>query len=161
MFLLFVALALVTILIAWVFEKALSALERWPGRHSNSELNWDYEMEPLKHRTDVDFGTPVLAFAMFLLFCLVPNAVTTSGKSITLHEISDSVQASMDVDSVNIFISAWRAEYPVHFLTFFVGLPVTVIWLFRRSPAVLGVAACGSLLMFWLKMKVGIAVLGF
>jgi|SRR5579862_4969813 len=161
MFWVFLALAFVTIIIAWVLGEAVSALGRWSHEHPNSEFPRDVEIEPTRYRNEIDFGTPSLVFAMFLLFCLVPSAVTSNGQAISLQEISDSVQASMDVSSVNIFVGAWRAEYPLQFLIFFFGLPVTVIWLFRRSPAVLGVVVCAAMFVFWLKMKAGISILGF
>jgi hypothetical protein len=161
MFWVFLALAFVTIFIAWVLGEGLSAIGRWSHEHPKSEFPRDFEIDPVKHRNEIDFGTPGLVFAMFLLFCLVPNAVTSNGQAISLHEISDSVQASMDVGSVNIFVSAWRAEYPLQFLIFFVGLPVTVVWLFRRSPIVLGMAVCAGLFVFWLKTIAGVSILGF
>jgi hypothetical protein len=161
MFWVFLALAFLTIVIAWVLGEGLSALQRWSDEHPNSEPPRDFDLEPAKRRDEIDFGTPGLVFVMFLLFCLVPSAVTSNGHSISLHEISDSVRASMDLGSVNIFVSAWRAEYPWQFLIFFVGLPVTVIWLFRRSPVVLGVVVCAALFVFWLKMKAGVSILGF
>jgi hypothetical protein len=161
MFWVFLALAFVTIGIAWVLGEALATFGRWPHNHRNSEFPRDFEIDPAKHRNEMDFGTPSLVFAMFLLFCLVPSAVTSNGQSISLHEISDSVQASMDAGSVNMFVKAWRAEYPLQFLIFFVGLPVTVIWLFRRSPVVLGMAVCAGLFVFWLKTIAGVSILGF
>jgi hypothetical protein len=118
-------------------------------------------MDPAKNRGEFDFGTLGLVFGMVLLFLLVPSAVTSNGQSISLHEISDSMRASMEVGTVNVFVSAWRAEYPLKFWAFFVGLPVTVIWLFRRSPGLLGVAVVAVLLVFWLKMKAGISTLNF
>ena len=161
MFWVFLALAFVTIVISWVLGEALSVIGRWSHEHPKPEFSRDFELHPVKHRNEIDFGTPTLVFAMFLLFCLVPSAVTSNGQSISLHEISDSVQASTDVGSVNIFVSAWRAEYPLQFLIFFIGLPVTVIWLFRRSPVVLGVAVGAALFVFWLKTIAGISILGF
>ena len=161
MFWVFLALAFLTIVIAWVLGEALSAVGRWSHKHPDAEFPGDFEIDTAKHRTEIDFGTPSLVFAMFLLFCLVPSAVTSNGQSISLHEVSDSVHTSMDVGSVNIFVSAWRAEYPLQFLIFFVGLPVTVIWLFRRSPVVLGMAVCAALFVFWLKTIAGISILGF
>src|ERR1700747_207732 len=161
MFWVFLALAFVTIVIAWVLGEALSAVGRWSHKRPGAAFPREFEIDPAKHRNEIDFGTPSLVFAMFLLFCLVPSAVTSNGQSISLHEISDSVQASMDVGSVNIFVSAWRAEYPLQFSIFFVGLPVTVIWLFRRSPVVLGVAVCAALFVVWLQMKAGPSILGF
>jgi len=161
MFWVFLALAFVTIVIAWVLGEALSAVGRWSHEHPESGFPRDFEIGRAKHRNEIDFGTPSLVFVMFLLFCLVPSAVTSNGQSISLHEISDSVQASIEVGSVNIFVSAWRAEYPLQFLIFFVGLPVTVIWLFRRSPVVLGVVVCAALFVFWLKTIAGIWILGF
>jgi hypothetical protein len=154
MFWIFLALAYVTIVIAWVHGEALSALGRWLVEHPKSELARDIEieMDPARHRdVDFDFGTLGLVFALVLLFLLVPSAVTANGQSIHLHEISDSMQASMDVGTVNLFVSAWRAEYPLRFWAFFAGLPVTVIWLFRRSPGLLGVAVIAALFVLWLK----------
>ena len=154
MFWIFLALAYVTIVIAWVHGEALSALGRWLVEHPKSELARDLEieMDTTKHRdVDFDFGTLGLVFALVLLFLLVPSAVTANGQSIHLHEISDSMQASMDVGTVNLFASAWRAEYPLRFWAFFAGLPVTVIWLFRRSPGLLGVAVIAALFVLWLK----------
>jgi hypothetical protein len=164
MFWLFLALAYVTIVIAWVYGRALSALGRWSDEHSNSELarNIEIEREPAKHRGEFDFGTLGLAFAMVLLVLLyVPSAVTSNGHSISPKEISDSLQASMDVGTVSTFVHAWRAEYPLKFWAFFAGLPVTVIWLFRRSPVWLGVAVVAALFVFWLKMEAGISTLSF
>jgi hypothetical protein len=163
MFWFFLALAFVTIVIAWVCGEALSALGRWSDERPNSQLARDIEieMDPAKNRGEFDFGTLVLAFATVLLFLLVPSAVTSNGQSISLHEISDSMRASMEVGTVNVFVGAWRAEYPLKFWAFFAGLPVTVIWLFRRSPGLLGVAVVAVLLVFWLKMKVGISILSF
>jgi hypothetical protein len=163
MFWFFLALAFVTIVIAWLCGEALSALGRWSDERPNSELARDIEIEMdiAKNRDEFDFGTLGLVFAMVLLFLLVPGAVTSNGQSISLHEISDSMRASMDVDTVNVFVSAWRAEYPLKFWAFFAGLPVTVIWLFRRSPGLLGVAVVAVLLVFWLKMKAGISILSF
>jgi hypothetical protein len=163
MFWFFLALAFLTIVIAWVCGEALSALGRWSDERPNSRLARDIEieMDPAKNRGEFDFGTLGLVFAMVLLFLLVPSAVTSNGQSISLHEISDSMRASMEVGTVNVFVSAWRAEYPLKFWAFFVGLPVTVIWLFRRSPGLLGVAVVAVLLVFWLKMKAGISTLNF
>ena len=154
MFWIFLALAYVTIVIAWVHGEALSALGRRLVEHPKSELVRDIEieMDPAKHRdVDFDFGALGLVFALVLLFLLVPSAVTSNGQSVSLHEISDSMQASMDVGTVNVFVSAWRAEYPLKFWAFFAGLPVTVIWLFRRSPGLLGVALVAALYVFWLR----------
>ena len=163
MFWFFLALAFVTIVIAWVCGEALSALGRWSDERPNSQLARDIEieMDPAKDRREFDFGTLGLVFAMVLLFLLVPSAVTSNGQSISLHEISDSMRASMEVGTVNVFVGAWRAEDPLKFWAFFAGLPVTVIWLFRRSPGLLGVAMVAVLLVFWLKMKAGISTLSF
>jgi hypothetical protein len=163
MFWFFLALAFVTIVIAWVCGEALSALGRWSDERPNSQFTRDIEieMDPAKHRGEFDFGTLGLVFAMVLLFLLVPSAVTSNGQSISLHEISDSMRASMEVGTVNVFVSAWKAEYPLKFWAFFAGLPVTVIWLFRRSPGLLGVAVVAVLLVFWLKMNAGISTLSF
>ena len=162
MFWVFLALAFVTIVIAWVFGEALSALGRWSDEHPKSELARDIDTEPAKHLDELDFGTLGLVLAMVLLFALlVPSAVTSNGQSISLHEISHSIRASMDVGTVATFVSAWRAEYPLKFWAFFAGLPVTVIWLFRRSPGLLGVAVIAVLLVLWLKMNAGISIFSF
>ena len=164
MFWAFFALAFVAIVIAWVCGEALSALERWPNQRPKSELARDIEIEmyPAKHRDEFDFGTLGLAFAMVLLVLLfVPGPVTSNAQSISPNEILDSMQASMDVGTVNTFVHAWRAEYPLKFWAFCAGLPATVIWLFRRSPVWLGVAVVVALFVFWLKMTVGISVLSF
>ena len=163
MFWFFFALAFVTIVIAWVYGEALSALGRWSDKRPNSELARDIEieMDPAKNRDEFDFGTLGLVSAMLLLFLLVPSAVTSNGQSISLNEVSDSMRASMDVGTVNVFVSAWREAYPLKFWVFFAGLPVTVIWLFRRSPGLLGVAVVVVLLVFWLKMEAGVSTLSF
>ena len=163
MFWFFLALAFVTIVIAWICGEALSALGRWSNERPNSELARDIEieMDPAKNRDEIDFGTLGLVFAMVLLFLLVPSAVTSNGQSISLYGISDSMRASMDVGTVNVFVSAWREAYPLKFWAFCAGLPVTVIWLFRRSPGFLGLAVVAVLLVFWLKMKAGVSILGF
>jgi len=164
MFWVFLALAFVTIVIAWVFGEALSALGRWSNEHPNSELARDVEieMDAAKHRAEFDFGTLGLAFAMVLLVLLfVPSAVTSNAQSISPNEILDSMQASMDVGTVNTFVHAWRAEYPLKFWAFCAGLPATVIWLFRRSAFWLGVALVMALFVFWLKMEAGIPTLSF
>ena len=158
MFQLFLEFAFLIIVIAWVLAEALSALGRWSDKHSNSELADDMEMDPAKEPDQLDLGTLGLGFAIVLLFLLlVPSAVTSNGQSISLHEISDSVLVSMDVGTLATFVSAWRAEYPLGFWGFFAGLPVTVIWLFRRSPTLLGVALVATLFILWLKMKAGIS----
>lgn len=145
MFWIFIALAYVTIVIAWVLGKALSAQARWSDEHPHS-------VAPAKYRdVEFDFGTLGLVFAMVLLFLLVPSVVTAQGQTVYLHEITDSMQTSMDVDTLNFFASAWRAEYPLKFWAFFAGLPVTVIWLFRRSPGLFGVAVVATLFVFWLR----------
>ena len=164
MFWVFLALAYVTIVIAWVHGKALSALGRWSEEHPNSQLARDIEieMDPAKHRDEFDFGSLGLTFAMVLLVLLfVPSAVTGNGQSISTNEISDSMQASTDIGTVNAFVHAWRAEYPLKFWAFFAGLPLTVIWLFRRSPVWLGVAVVVALFVFWLKVQAGISTLSF
>jgi len=155
MFWVFLALAFVTIVIAWVFGEALSALGRWSDRHPSSEFARDIEIEMVaaRHRAEFDFGTLGLAFVMVLLVLLfVPSAVTSNAQSIS-NEISDSMRASMDVPTFDTFVRAWRAEYPLKFWAFFAGLPATVIWLFRRSPVWLGVALVVALFVFWLKMN--------
>ena len=162
MFWVFLALAYVTIVIAWVHGKALSTLGRWSDERPNSEPARDVEMDPAKHRDEFDFVTLGLAFAMVLLVLLyVPSAVTGNGQSISPNEISDSMQASLDAGTVDGFVHAWKAEYPLKFWAFFAGLPLTVIWLFRRSPVWLGVAVVVALFLFWLKMKAGISTLSF
>jgi hypothetical protein len=62
---------------------------------------------------------------------------------------------------VATFVSAWRAEDPLEFWGFFAGLLVTVIWLFYRSPVLLGVAVVAALFILWLKMNAGISSLSF
>jgi hypothetical protein len=164
MFWAFLSLAFLTIVIAWVCGKVFSALERWSDQHPNSELARDIEIEmaSAKHRGEFDLGTLGLAFAMVLLVLLfVPGPVTSNAQSISPNGIFDSVQASMDVDTVKTFFRAWRAEYPLKFWAFFAGLPAIVIWLFRRSPVWLGIAVTASLLAFWLKVQVGISSLSF
>ena len=154
MFWIFLALAFVTIVIAWVFGEALSALGRWSAEHPNSARDIEIEMDAAKHRAEFDFGTLGLAFAMILLVLLfVPSAVTSNAQSISPNEIPDSMQASVDVGTVDAFVRAWRAEYPLKFWAFFAGLPATMIWLFRRSPVWLGVALVVALFFFWLKMN--------
>jgi len=156
MFWAFLALAFVTIVIAWVCGEALSALDRWSDEHPNSERARDIgiEMDPAKYRGEFDFGTLGLAFGMVLLVLLfVPGPVTSNAQPISPNEIFDSMQASMDVSTVNTFVRTWRAEYPLKFWAFFAGLPATVIWLFRRSPVWLGVALVVALFFFWLKMN--------
>jgi hypothetical protein len=158
----FLEFAFLIIVIAWTLAEALSALGRWSDKRADSKLARDMEMgRPAKDPHERDFGTlPVFAMALLFLM-LVPNAVTSNGQSISLHEMSDSMQASMDVGPVATFVNAWRIDYPLKFWAFFAGLPVTVIWLFRRSPASLGVAVVVALFLFWLKMKGGISTLSF
>ena len=112
-------------------------------------------MGPAKRPDGREFGTPLgLVFAMVLLFLLLmPNAVTSNGQSISLHDVSHSVRASKDVGALATFVGAWRAEDPLEFWGFFAGLLVTAISLFRRSPALLGVAVIASLFALWLKMN--------
>jgi hypothetical protein len=153
MFWVFLGLAYVAIVIAWVFGQALSALERWSDDHSNLQLASDIEMDPAKQPNQIDFGALGLVLAIVLLVLLfVPGPVTSNGQSVSPNEISDSMQASMDAVTVSTFVNAWRAVYPLKFWAFFAGLPVTVIWLLRRSPMWLGVAVVASLFVFWLKM---------
>jgi len=160
----FLALAFVTIVIAWVCGEALSTLERWSDEHPNSGLAWDIEIErdPIKPRGEFDIGTLGLAFTMVLLVLLfVPGPVTSNAQSILPNEIFDSMKASMDVGIVNSFSRAWSADYPLKFWAFLAGFPATVIWLFRRSPVWLGVAVVVALFVFWLKMEAGISTLSF
>jgi hypothetical protein len=164
MFWAFLALAFLTIVIALVCGEVLSALERWSAEHPNSELSKDIEieMDPARHRGEFDFGALGLAFAMVLLVLLfVPGPVPSNAQAISPNEIFDSMQASIDVDTVKTFFRAWRADYPLKFWAFFAGLPATVIWLFRRSPVWLGIAVIASLLALWLKMQAGISTLSF
>jgi hypothetical protein len=162
MFRVFLEFAFVIIVSAWVLAEVFSALARWSSEHSNTQLARDSAMDPAKHSAELDFGTLGLVFAMVLLFLLlVPSAVTSNGQSISLHELSDSMRASRDVGTVTTFVSAWRAEDPLEFWGFFAGLLVTVIWLFRRSPVLLGVAVVSSLFTLWLKMNAGISILSF
>jgi hypothetical protein len=162
MFRAFLEFAFVIMVIAWVLAEVLSALGRWSGEHRNSELARDIDIEPAKHPDELDFGTLGLVLAMVLVFVLlVPSVVTSNGQSISLHEISDSMRASMGVGPVATFVSAWRAESPLGFWGFFAGLLVAVIWLFYRSPVLLGVAVVAALFILWLKMNAGIASLSF
>jgi hypothetical protein len=127
MFRVFLEFGFVIIVIAWVLAEVSSALRRWSDEHPNSELARDIDAEPAKHPDELDIGTPALVVVMVLLFVLlVPSAVTSNGQSLSLHEISDSMRASM----VATFVSAWRAEDPLEFWGFFAGLLVTVICLF-------------------------------
>jgi hypothetical protein len=87
--------------------------------------------------------------------------VTSNAQSISPNEIFNSMQASMDMDTVDTFVRVWRGEYPLKFWAFFAGLPATAIWLFRRSPVWLGIAVIASLLALWLKMQAGISTLSF
>ena len=158
----FLESAFVIIVIAWALAEVLSALGRWLDKHSNSERARDIETDSENHPNELDFGALGLLFAMVLLFLLlVPNAVTSNGQSISLHEVSDSMRASRDVVTAATFIGAWRAEDPLEFWGFFAGLLVTVIWLFRRSPALLGVAVVAVLFIFWLKIRGGISIFTF
>jgi len=162
MFRVFLEVAFVIIFISWLLAEVLSALGRWSDEHHNSELATDIDTEPAKHLDELDFGTLGLVLAMVLLFVLfVPSAVTSNGQSISLREISDSIRASMDVGTVATFVSAWRAEDPLEFWGFFAGLLVAVIWLFYRSPILLGVAVVAALFILWLKMNAGISSLSF
>jgi len=162
MFRVFLEVAFVIIFISWLLAEVLSALGRWSDEHPNSELATDIDTEPAKHLDELDFGTLGLVLAMVLLFVLfVPSAVTSNGQSISLREISDSIRASMDVGTVATFVSAWRAEDPLEFWGFFAGLLVAVIWLFCRSPILLGVAVVAALFILWLKMNAGISSLSF
>ena len=152
--------AFLIIVICWVLAEALS-LWRSSDERANSVLERDVEMDPPKDPHQLDIGTLLVFAVLLLILLLVPIAVTSNGHSISLHEISGSTRASMDVGTTNDFVSAWRAEYPLKFWAFFAGLPVTVIWLFRRSPGLLGVAVVAALFVFWLKMNVAISTLSF
>jgi len=154
MFRVFLEVAFVTIVIAWVLAKVLSALGRWSDKHPNSELAWGIEMDAANHPDARVFGAPDLVVAIVLLFLLLmPSAVTSNGQTLSLHEISYSMRASKDVGTLGTFVGAWRAEEPLKFWGFSAGLLVTVISLFRRSPALLGVAVIASLFALWLKMN--------
>ena len=164
MFWIYLALAFVIIVIAWVRGEALSALGRWSDKHPNSELARDFgiEIAPAKHRDEFDFGSLGLVFATVLLVWLfVPSAVTSNGQSISPTQISDSMQASVDAGTVSTFVSAWKVVYPLKFWAFFTGFTVTVIWLSRRSPVLLGVAVGAALFVFWLKIVSGLPGLPF
>src|SRR6516165_7456560 len=161
MFWVFLALAYVAIVIAWVFGQALSGLERWSDERPNLQLASDIE-DPAKQPNQLDFGTLGLVFAMVLLVLLfVPGPVTSNGQSVAPNEISDSMWTSMDTGTVNTFVSAWRAVYPLKFWAFFAGFLMTVIWLLRRSPVWLGVAVVAAMLVYWLKIIAGISTLSF
>jgi hypothetical protein len=147
MFRLFLAVAFVSIASSWALSKVLSALGRRSDVHPNSELAGDID-----HPDERQSGTLGHLIAMVLLFLLlIPSAVTINGQSFSLHEISDSMRASRDVSTLATFVGAWRAEDPLEFWGFFAGLLVTAISLFRRSPALLGVAVIASLFALWLK----------
>jgi len=153
MFRVFLEVAFVTIVIAWVLAKALSALGRWFDKRRNSGLARDIEVNAANHADERVFGAPDLVVAIVLLFLLLmPNAVTSNGQSVSLHEISYSMRAPNGAGTLAAFVGGWRAEEPLKFWGFLAGLLVTVISLFRRSPALLGVALIASLLALWLKM---------
>jgi hypothetical protein len=136
-----------SIVSSWILAKALSALR--------SEVAWDIEIAPANRPDEPVFGTLGLVFAMvFLCVLLMPSAVTSNGKSISLHDVSHSMRASKDVVTLATFVGAWSAEDPLEFWGFFAGLLVTAISLFRRSPALLGVAVIASLFALWLKIRV-------
>src|SRR5262245_46605989 len=157
----FLECAFVIIVIVWVLAEISSALGHWSDKHSNLKRSTDNETDTAKDPDGVDLGSLGLVFAMLLLFLLLmPTAVTSHGQSISLHEISDSMRASKDVGPVAIFVGAWKTEDPWQFWGFFVGLLVTVVWLLRRSPALLGVAVVTSSFVLWLKTT-GILALGF
>ena len=152
--------AFLAIVVAWILAEVLS-IGRSSDERAKSELASDDETDPATSPHEFDFG-PLLAFAMILaILYLLPSAVISNGQSLSLHDISDSVRASMDVGTVAPFVGAWRAEYPLGFWGFFAGLPVAVIWLFRRSPALLGVAVVAALFIFWLKIRGGISIFTF
>ena len=154
MFRVFLEVAFVTAVTAWVLAKVLSALGSWSDKHSNSELALGIDMDATNHRDERVFGAPDLVVAIVLLFLLLmPSAVTSNGQTLSLHEISFSMRASKDVGTLGTFVGAWRAEEPLKFWGFSAGLLVTVISLFRRSPALLGVAVIASLFALWLKMN--------
>jgi hypothetical protein len=162
MFRVFLEFAFMIMLSAWVLTEVLSVLGRWADEHRNSEPEKDIEMDPAKDPEESNFRTLGLVFAIVLLFLLLmPNAVNSNGRSISLADVSDSIQASKDVGIVGSFVSVWRAEDPLEFWSFFGGLLVTVIWLFRRSPASLGLALVASFFALWLKMNSGISTLPF
>jgi hypothetical protein len=142
----------VTIVIAWVSAKVLSTLGRWLD--TPPVLARYIEMGRANRPDEPAFGTLGLVFAMVLFFVLLmPSTVTLNGRSISLHEVSDSMRASQDVATLATFVGAWRADDPLAFWGFFAGLLVTVIMLFRRSPALFGAAVTASLFVLWLKMN--------
>ena len=156
----FLEVAFVTIVMAWVLAKVLSAIGRWSDRHS--KLERDIEIDPTKPPDERDSGTLGLVVAMVLLFLLLmPNAVTSNGQSISLLAVSDSMRVSKDVGTLATFVGAWRTEEPLEFWGFFAGFSTTVVLLFRRSPALLGVAVVASLFTLWLKMNAGISAWSF
>jgi hypothetical protein len=79
MFRVFLEVAFVTIVIAWVLAKALSALGRWFDKRRNSGLARDIELDAANHPDERVFGAPDLVVAIVLLFLLLmPNAVTSN-----------------------------------------------------------------------------------
>jgi hypothetical protein len=160
MFRVFLEVAFVTAVTAWVLAKVLSALGRWSDKHSNSEPALGINMDATNHRDERVFGAPDLVVAIVLLFLLLmPSTVTSNGQLLSLQEISYSMVASKDVGTLATFVGAWRAEEPLKFWGLSAGLLVTVISLFRRSPALLGVAVIASFFTLWLKMQAGISTL--
>jgi len=145
----FLEVAFVTIVVAW----ALAKIARWLD--TPPVLARYIEMGRANRPDEPALGAPGLVFAMVLLFVwLMPTTVTINGRSISLHEVSDSMQASQDVGTLSTFVGAWRADDPLAFWGFFAGLFVTAMMLFRRSPALLGAAMVASLFALWLKMRV-------
>ena len=148
----FLEVAFVSIASSWALSKVLSALKRRSDVHPNSELARDIEIDSANYPGERQVGTLGPVVAMILLFLLLmPGTLTIDGQSISLREVSDSMQASKDVGTLATFVGAWRAEDPLEFWGFFAGLLVTAISLFRRSPALLGVAVIASLFALWLK----------
>jgi hypothetical protein len=121
MFWVFLALAYVTIVIAWVFGQALSGLERWSNEHPNLQLASDIEMDPAKQPNQLDVGALGLVFAMVLLVLLfVPGPVTSNGQSVSPNEIPDRLRRVTAAGRpVAYRVPAARRRYPPQiFLTY-------------------------------------------
>lgn len=148
-------LAIVISIVVWVLAEALSALGRWLDEHPNPKRVRDVQMEsPKRPFRDLDYGSLGLALAVGMCLALcVPSAVSSSGKSTSLNDITDSIRTSMDFDRVATFVQGWRAEQPLQFLAFLVALLIALIWLVTRSLFLWVLALVAAGIILWLKMK--------